>query len=198
MAAPTKTIRTPLIALASVASAAVSVGTALDVSTLLAGTVFIHFGRRAATALSVPANVRIEASSVASAHGFWFPLATFVSDTVAAADEAVNGTCNAAQAVVPMASTTGFAISDIIFIDNGTIGNSEFGRIKALASNTSVTIEDNLVNAQTGATVYNKAQVVAYQLDLTAITRIRAVVDNTGTGQAIACEVDLITCDTFA
>jgi len=61
----------------------------------------------------------------------------------------------------------------------------------------SVTIEDPLVNAQTGATVYTLAEFYVAQLDLTAITRIRLVVDNTSTANAIAVESHVITGDSL-
>ena len=97
-----------------------------------------------------------------------------------------------------MTDTTGFAVGDVVYIDNGTIGNSEWGRVKAVSANTSITIEDNLVNAQTGATVYDQAQIFrAVDINLRAIGRIRVVVDNTGTGQAIAVEAHMVTADSF-
>ena len=197
MASLTKTIQTAPISLQSVASGSVVISSAVDVSTLFAATVLIHFGRRASTALTTSCNIRVEASAKSSGDGHWFPLAVFASDTVAAEPEALTGTVSAAQNVLTLASTTNLSVGDIIYIDNGTIANSEWGRIKVVTSNTSVTIEDNLVNAQTSSTIYNKGQITAFQLDLSAVKRIRVVVDNTGTGQAVAVEVQLITLDSI-
>lgn len=199
MATFSKTQGTSVLALQSVASGAVLISSAQDVSTKIAVTLFIHFGRRAATALTVGAQIRIEASSKASGDGHWYPLFIYTTDIAAASDQAVNGTCNSGQAVIPMTDTTGFVAGDIIYIDNGTIGNSEWGRIKSIVGNTSVTIEDNLVNAQTGATVYDQAQIFrAVDINCRAIGRLRVVVDNTGTGQAIAVEADMVSADSFA
>lgn len=199
MATYTKTQGTSVLALQSVAAAAVLISSAQSVTTAIAATLFIHFGRRAATALTIGAQIRIEASSKSSGDGHWYPLFVFTTDIAAASDQAVNGTCAAGQNVIPMTSTSGFAVGDIVYIDNATIGNSEWGRIKAVSTDVSITIEDNLVNAQTGATVYDQAQIFrAVDINCRAIGRLRVVVDNTGTGQAIAVEAHMVTADSFA
>lgn len=160
---------------------------------------FIHFGRRATTALTAGAQFRIEASSKSSGDGHWYPLFIYTTDIAAAESEAVSGTVNAGTNVITVASTTNLTAGDIIYIDNGTIANSEWGRIKSISTNTSVTIEDNLVNAQTGATLYDQAQIFrVVDINCRAIGRLRLVVDNTGTGQAVAVEAHVVTADSFA
>jgi hypothetical protein len=198
MSTYTKTAGTSVLALQTVASGSVVASSAIDVSAIIAATMFIHFGRESATALTVGAIFRIEGSSKSTLDGHWYPLFTYVTDVAAVGDEAVNGTCNAGQNVVAMASTTGFAVGGIMFIQNTAIGNSEWGRIKAVSANVSVTLEDNLLNAQTGSTCYAGAQIFrAVDLNCRALTRIRLVADNTGTGQSIAVEADIVTADSF-
>lgn len=197
MASITKTQGTSLLALASIASNTVSVGSAADVSTKLAATVFIHFGRRAASALTEGMELRIEASAKSSGEGFWWPLAIFKTQIAAAEAEAVSGTVSAGTNVITVAATANLTAGDIIYIDNGTIANSEWGRIKSIVSNTSVTIEDNLVNAQTGATIYDQAEMFVAQLDLTAVGRIRVVANGCNTGQAVAVEAFMVTGDSI-
>ena len=109
----------------------------------------------------------------------------------------MSGTVSAGTNIITVASTTNLVAGDIIFIDNTTIGNSEWGRIKSIVANTSVTIEDNLANAQTGATIYDQAEMYAAQFDLTAVTRIRVVADGRNTGQAVAAEVFMVTGDSI-
>jgi hypothetical protein len=194
----TKTIQTALLTLQSLASNSVVASSVLDVSTKLSASVYLHFGRRAATALTTGLTYRVEGSAHATAHGHWFPLAQFITNIAAVGDEAVSGTCAAAQAVVAMASTTGFTVGDVVYIDNTTIANSEWGRIKTVTSNTSITLEDNLVNAQTGATVYAGAQIfTAANLDLSGVKRLRVVANGSGTGQAVALQAQIITCDSI-
>lgn len=199
MATYSKTVGTSVLGLQSVAAGVVLISSVLDVATKMAASLFIHFGRRAATALTVGCIIRIEASSKASGDGHWYPLFIYTSDIAAASDEAVSGTVASGQNVITVAATAGFVAGDIIFIDNGTIGNSEWGRIKSISANVSVTIEDNLVNAQTGATIYDQAQIFrVVDINCRAISRLRVVIDNTGTGQAIAIEADAVTADSFA
>jgi len=198
MAIINKTQGTTLLSLQSVASNTVVISSTQDVSTKLAATIFIHFGRRTASALTTGMEFRIEGSAKSSGDGYWFPLARVRTLTAAAESEAVSGVVSSGTNVITVASTTNLAAGDIIFIDNGTIGNSEWGRIKSVVLNTSVTIEDNLVNAQTGATIYDQAEMWAIQVDLSAIGRLRLVADGSGTGQAVAVEALMVTADSIS
>src|SRR5215203_4124664 len=153
MATFSKTQGVTLLALQSVASNTVLISSAVDVSTKIAAAFFIHFGRRTASALTEGMEFRLEASAKSSGNGHWFPLFAVKTNTTAAESEAVTSTVSSGTNVITVASTTNLVAGDAIYIDNGTIANSEFGRIKSIVANTSVTIEDNLVNAQTGATI---------------------------------------------
>lgn len=196
MATPTKTIQSVPITLQSISNGGVVISSDIDVSTIFAANIFIHFGRRATTALTSPCNFRIEGSAKSSGDGHWFPLAVVSSELAAAESEAVSGTVNSGQKVITVASTTNLVVGNIIFIDNTTIGNSEWVRIKAVSTNTSVTAEDNLVNAQTSSTIYNQGQIITVTVDLSAVMRMRIVVDN-NSGQTIAAEVQVITLDSI-
>lgn len=199
MATITKTQGTSVLALQELTSGArQAISSALSVTTALAATIFVRIGRLTATAFTAGVNIRIEASAKSSGDGFWFPLTQFTTALGSSvADEAVNGTCNSGQAVVGMASTTGFAVGDIVYIDQGAPGNSEFGRVAVVTTNTSVTLEDNLVNAQTGSTVYDQAEMFVAQIDCTAIGRLRVVVDGSGAGQNFACDAWAVTGDSI-
>lgn len=197
MATITKTQGTSLLAPQSVASAAVLISSVLDVSTKFAATIFIHFGRRVVASLSAGCVIRVEASAKSSGEGHWFPIAEFLSDLTINESEAVSGTASAGATTVSVASTANLAAGDKVYFDNGTIANSEWHRIKSIVTNTSVTLEDALVNAQTGATIYDRAEFFVAQIDCTAIGRLRVVVDNTGTGQAIAVEAEAVTGDSI-
>lgn len=200
MATITKTAAIEVLALQSVAASSVVKSSALDVASKLAASLFIHFGRRAATAAGAGVNFRVEASSKESGDGHWYPLAIFTTDFAAAEAEAVTGNNAAGQAVLTVASTTNLAAGDIVFIDNTTIASSEWGRIKSIVTNTSVTLEDNLVNAQNNPapTIYDRAEMFVAQLDLTAVKRLRLVVDGSLFTQAFAVEAHMVTGDSIA
>lgn len=193
----TKTVQTKLLSLQSVAASTVVVGTAADVSTKLGGIILARFGRRSATAAGAGANIRLEASSATSGDNTWFPFAVFTSAFAAVESEAVSGTVSSGTNVITVASTTNLSAGVVIFIDNGTIGNSEWGRIKSIVTNTSVTIEDNLVNAQTGATIYAGAEIYSPVSIPEGAVRVRAVADGSLFTQAWAVEVSLITIDSL-
>lgn len=198
MATFSKTQGTSVLSLQSVsANSVVGANSAIDVSTKIAGCLFIHFGRQSASSGTAGVRIRVEASSKSSGDGHWYPLAMFETNFAAVESEAVSGTVNAGTNVITVASTTNLAANDIIFINNGTIGNSEWGRIKSISTNASVTIEDNLVNAQTGATIYDSAEMFVANLRLEAVGRLRVVVDGSSFTQAFAIESHIITTDSI-
>lgn len=112
--------------------------------------------------------------------------------------EAVSGVVAAGTNVITVASTTNLAAGDLIYIDNTTIANSEWGRIKSIVLNTSVTIEDNLVNAQTDATLYDTAEIYNAVAIPEGAIRIRCVVDGSLFTQAFAVEAIYSTIDGIA
>jgi hypothetical protein len=194
---PNKTQGTSVLSLQSVAASSQVKSSAIDVSGKLAATLFVHFGRRAATAAGAGVVIRVEASSKSSGDGHWYPLAQIATNFAAVEPEAVSGTVNAGTAVVTVAATANLSAQDLIYIDNPTIANSEWARIKSIVTNTSVTIEDNLVNAQTGSTIYDGAEMYAFNLDLLAVGRIRLVVDGSLFTQAFAIESHMVTADSY-
>jgi len=206
MAALTKTQGTSVLAVQSIASNVVLISTVQDVSTKFGALVLVHFGRRSNTALTEAVQIRIEASAKGSGDGHWYPLAVFITQTVAVTSQAVNGTATSGQNVVAMTSTTGMTSDwaatappgNGVYIDHTTIANSEFHKVKTVTANTSITLEDNLVNAQTGSTVYPAAEFFAAQLDLTAVGRLRIVVNANNTGVAVSVEAFMVTGDSVA
>lgn len=198
MATFTKTVQTALLAIQSVAASTVVMSSAFDVSGKLGGLIHVRFGRRSATAAGAGVNIRLESSSAASGDNTWFPFAIFTTAFAACEAEALTGTVSSGQKVLTLASTTNLTAQDVIFIDNGTIANSEWGRIKSISANTSVTIEDNLVNAQTSSTIYDAAEIYSPVAFPEGSVRIRAVIDGSLFTQAFAINVELITINSIA
>jgi hypothetical protein len=193
-----KTAGTSVLTLQSIASNTVVISSAVDVSTKFAAFLGIHFGRRTTSALTAGARFRVEGSMKSSGDGFWFSLAEFLTAIAAAESEAVSGTVSAGTNVITVASTTNLTVGDLVYLDNSTIGNSEWGRVKAVSANVSITIEDNLLNAQTGSTIFDNGEFFSVSLDLSAVTRLRLVADFSGTGQACSAEAFLVTGDSIA
>lgn len=185
---------TTLLTLQEIASGGVVVGTAREVPiTVTDCKIHIRFGRRAATALTAAINFRIEVSPDMTGNR-WNPvsvLSTQLGSSVA--DQIVNGTVAAGATVITMTATAGFVAGDVIFCEHTTPANSEWGRIKSISANVSVTIEEALANAQTGATVYDQAEIYApVHVNLRGVRRIRVVADGSGGGQAFAVEATMV------
>lgn len=186
---PTKTGGNSIITLQSVAASSVLVSSAVDVSTKWKASLNVFFGRRSATAAGAGVNIYIEGSTFASGDDNWATLAQYTTGFAAAEAEAVTGTVAAGATVITCASTTNLTAQDYIYIDNGTIVNSEWRRIKSIVAATSVTVIDALTNAQTGSTMYDSAETYNADLDLSSIMRIRVVADGSLFTQAFAIKV---------
>ena len=168
----------------------VVISSELDTTNLLSTSIFIHLGRKTETAFTAGVNFRVETSSASSGNGYWFPITQFTSMLgTSVGSEAVNGACVAGQKVIPLASTTGFTVGDIIYISNPVEANDEFARITIVTTNTSIEIEDNLRFAQTGATVYDQAEFYYALIDTSTAKRLRIVVDGSGAGQNFDVEI---------
>lgn len=199
MAFPQKSVADiTVLALQSIAASTVLISSEFDVSAKFGAKLFFRFGRRAATAAGAGVRFRVETAAKASGAGAWIPYSVFETDFAACEAEAITGTQAIGAQTLTVASTAGLAIGDVIFIDNGTILNSEWHRIKSFVVNTSITLEEPILNAQTGSTLYNKAEPYAPQLDLMADKRIRLVVDGSRFTQAFAVQAFLITTDVIA
>ena len=186
----TKVTETSIFAIASVTSNTVSVGSAVDVSTWYAANVKVRFGRGTGTAFTRGPSCRIEVSYLSSPTADdWTVVAEFqMAIGATLASQAVSGTEAAGQTVVTLAAGTNFAAGDYVFFHNGTIGNSEWARVVSV-SGADITIEEGLVNAQTGATCRDQAEQYVALLDLTSVQRLRVVIDGQGSGQAVIAEV---------
>lgn len=197
---PVKTLQTDLIALQNIAAGGVVISSEFDFSSKMGGTIMGRFGRRSPSASTGSALFRLEASFHATAN-IWTRVWEAPTNYAAVESEAVSGTVNAGTNVITVASTTNLvATTDSgrrIFIDNGTPANSEFGIIKAVTTNTSITLIDNLISAATGLTLYNGAEEFSLEIPM-GYRRIRFVVDGAAFTQAFAAQVSLITVDSYS
>ena len=134
-------------------------------------------------------NFYVEGSTFATGDDNWTSLAQLTTGFAACEAEAVTGTVAAGATVITCASTTNLTAQDYIYIDNGTIANSEWRRIKSISANTSVTVIDALTNAQTNSAMYDSAETYAVMLDLSRVMRLRVVIDGSLFTQAFATKI---------
>ena len=145
----------------------------IDLRTAIGAWIFAKIGRGGTTALSGGTTPgvdviirRIINNNVAVAGGMSSPVVALLSQTAAAASTTcATSNSNAGQAVLTVASGSGFAAGDIICIQDSGAGVTrlEFQRISKIATNV-FTLDENLAFTHTSAgadTVRNKSDVFA-------------------------------------
>lgn len=200
--AANKTAAQALLAHTQVATAAIAIGSPIDVSAKIGPAMaFVKMGRTIATALSNQLKFRIEASAKTSGDDEWVPVAEWTSQygTTAASKTTLNdAACNAGDTSFTLTSATGFAAGDMIYLrETGTPANSEWVREKSVSSNT-VTVEEAITRNHTnGIDVTDLAESFAIPLDISGLVRVRLVVDaaSAATGQTVDVIAWLTTLD---
>lgn len=194
-----KTQGTSLLAWQDIATTNVVVGSAVDVSTKLAATVFAWLGRNPAAGAFTAGwpNIRIEVSAKSSGTDAWIPVATFQPAVGATlANTTLNGAVLANASSFVVTANTNIAAGDILYLGHTTTpANYELVRVKGV-SGTTITPEENVTNAHdTTAVVTDQAEMYMAQIDLTGVGRIRAVCDNANSGRTISVQVLMVTGD---
>ena len=198
----TKTAAQALLAHTQQATAVVTVGTAVDVSTKLGpATAFVKMGRTVATALTNNVKFRIEGSAKTSGNDEWVPIYEWQSANglTAASSTTVNdGAFTAGDTTFVVTSATGLAAGDILYVrETGTPANSEWLRIASM-SGTTVTLEEACTRSHTnGVNVADLGELMRIGLDLSGHVRIRLVVDSasSASGQTVDVIAWLVTAD---
>jgi hypothetical protein len=187
MATPTKTDQTvDLFALQSVAAGSFvkdSVQSSVDVSGKFAVELIVDFAPIAATASPTATEWRLETKAPGLAS--WVIAVSRLSNvTQATTNNITTGT--AGSNTLAMASVTNLTVGQICFCYNaGTPASSEWVEIVGI-SGTTVTLADNLINAQSGNVLWNRAERFVIELPLTTKRDIRfSVNNNRGTNRNI-------------
>lgn len=186
----TKVTETALYSITSVSSNVASIGSGVDVSTYYGVNVRIRFGRGTGTALTVSPTIRLQGvykTSSPTAND-WTTLHVYkpgVGATIGSQAQSSGGASGSNS--ITLAAGTNFAARDFCFFHNTTLANSEFQWVQSV-SGAVLTLIDNLVNSQSGSTVRNQAEEYNQFVDCTSLEKLRLVVDNSGTGQAIIVE----------
>ena len=136
----------------------------------------------------------VETSSSESGNN-WCPLTDFVALIGTATTSATEN--DLAVGGKSITSTShGLTVEGILlFIEDGTLANSEIGRIAAIPDANTITLLDGVTNAHaTGTNIFNIAMAMNVTLPSTAM-RARLVVDNTydEDGSTLDCRVDVVT-----
>lgn len=182
-----------LLALQSnTAAPRVLMSTEVPTTNILSLSLLIHLGRVVTNAFTAGVNFRIEGSTAPSGDGFWFPITVFTSALGTNIGSQNVGAAGAAagQKVIPIAATANFVVGDIVYIQNATHSQGEFGRINTVSANTSITLEDNLRFSQPATSlVTSKSEMFYGLIDTSALERLRIVIDGSGAGQNFDVEL---------
>lgn len=135
-------------------------------------------------------NVRVEASGKDSGNDDWVPVAQF---QMAVGASIVNTTLNAALAAgatsVPVVANTFIGVGDYLYVRDTNVLNSELVRIKSNVGRTLELEEGLTYDHPSGQLVTDQAESYWAVVDLSAFTRVRAVVDNGGGGSPVVAQV---------
>ncbi len=190
---PNKTAGTALLAHTQQATATVTVGSAVDVSSKIAGRVFVKMGRSVTTALTNEVKFRLEASAKSSGNDEWVPIKEWTSSygkTACNAPTVNDASFNAADTSFTISSATGIAAGDILYFrETGTPGNSEWCRVSGV-SGTTITLEEAVTRNKTnGITVTDLAEMWSFTVNLESTARIRLVVDTASAASGYTVDV---------
>lgn len=156
------------------------VGSAIDVSNIQKVTLFLYHGYVEATADTNSGSFLVQMrpeTGTGTETEHWLTHTTKTAGTTTPDTEVCAANEPAAETVLAVASTTGFAVGDKLYIQNATLANSEWALLRKFAADTSITLVDGLTNAQSQTTsvIWNDANVWIVELDVTAISAIRVV-----------------------
>lgn len=198
---PNKTVGTAVLPLTAITHPDTVVGAAQDVSAKTGlATILLFHSSVEATANTNPGSFNVQVSGSASGDGNWVTIAQITAMVSTADTEAFTATEPAGETVCTVVSTTGFVAGDNLYIKNTTLANSEFAMCKEIVTNVSIDLIDGLTNEQTAAAsvFWNDCDIVAVQVDLSGVTRLRVVFTHEGaTGANCDVKALMITGDTY-
>jgi len=179
-----------LLAHTQQATATVTRGSAVAVTTAYSLRYFVSMGRSVATALTNEVNFRIEGSAKSSGNDEWFTVVPWTSisgKTTATATTISDASVSASDTTFTLASGTGIVSGDYIYLrETGTPGDSEWVRVDSI-SGADVTCEALTRSHTNGIAVCDLAERFTGDIDCSNLGRIRLVVDTaaSASGQTV-------------
>ena|SRR3972149_6176358 len=193
---PRKTITAELLSITKVAANAQQKSSELDLTNIRDLLLIIHHGRTAVTAfVGAGTEYIVQVSAKASGDDTWTDIASIVAEIALATAITADGAEAAGQTVIEIGANTP-AVGDIVFWENATLANSEWGKVVAISAGVTFTLLDGLTNAQAAAQlIYNKGKVYALNLSTRSAKRLRVIVNNANgsTNVQIACRISALT-----
>lgn len=178
-----------------VAQGAILEGNTQDVSSYYGAILQVWYALTNATA-HTGTRIIVEYSTDSSGDEDWAELAQFVVGVGTTNLETItNNPATAGATVITCASTTGYTVGIWIFLEDGaTFANSEWGRVVAVAANTSVTLKDGITRQHANTSVLNSVAGPAVPVMIPEFCqRIRVIYDNSydADGATVAIKAQL-------
>lgn len=155
------------------------VGSAVNCLTKRAATIFLYHGYVEAAADTNPGKFLIQIRPDAgdgSVNENWITVVELPVKGTTPDTEAMTATEPVGETTLAVASTTGFAAEDELYIQNTTLANSEWAKCRTFVTNTNIQLVDGLTNEQTSSSViWNDASKFVVSLDLNAVESFRVV-----------------------
>lgn len=147
--------------------------------------IFMFHGYVEATADTNPGSFKVQINpedSASSVNEHWITVGQYTARGTTPDTEAFTATEPAGETVLAVASTTGFAVDDLLYLqDTGTLADSEWAECRKFASNTSITLVDGLTTQKDSADViWNDASRFQHDLNLEAGEQWRVVWSHEG------------------
>lgn len=177
---PNKTDSVAVLAHQAATHPTTIVGSAIDCRTKRQAVLFLYHGYVESTADTNPGSflvqVRPDAGDGTVAEN-WITVAELSAAGTTPDTEAMTATEPAGETTLAVASTSGFAVGDELYIqDTGTLEDSEWARLKTLTTNTNIQLIDGLTNQKDSSDViWNDARKWVVTLDLDGIESFRVV-----------------------
>ena len=171
-----------LLAHQAVTNPATVVGTPVEVIHWAEVRIEVQHGFNEATVNSNPQLITLQTSISEAADDDWISEWQTAAANVTPASEVLTATEPADEATIAVASTTGFAAGDFIYIRDTVVADSEWAFIKEIVTDTSIILVDGLTNAHalTTTTIFGSAQQFAFHTNIQGIMRIRLMYQNEG------------------
>lgn len=186
---PNKTDSVEVLAHQAATHPVTIVGSAIDCRTKRAAVIFLYHGYVEAAADTNPGSFKVQVRPDAgdgSVLEHWITVAQFTAKGTTPDTEAMTATEPAGETTLAVASTTGFAVDDLLYIqDAGTLADSEWAELKTFVANTNVQLIDGLTTQKDSSDViWNDASRFVCALDLNGIESFRVVWSHEGAAGA--------------
>lgn len=179
-ATPNKTDSVEVVAHQVATHPTTIVGSAINCATKRRVTIYLYHAYVEATADTNPGSFLVQTrpdDGAGSVNEHWVTEAELTAAGTTPDTEAMTATEPAGETTLAVASTAGFAIGDILYIqDTTTLADSEWARLKTLVTNTNIQLIDGLtVQKDSADVIWNDARVWIVPLDLEAGESFRVV-----------------------